>query len=78
MLHIANAWDQIPFYYSVSCATLSKLPIATFEMEIIAYGTGGKHKACRPNPTLHLVLSGPTPCFNLAAASPSSLPLVKE
>ena len=39
--------------------------------------TGGKHKARGPNPALHLVLSGPAPCFYLAAA-PSSLPLVKE
>ena len=41
------------------------------------YCTGGKHKACRPNPALHLVLSVPAPCFYPAAA-PSSLPLVKE
>ena len=31
----------------------------------------------RPNPTLHLVLSGLAPCF-YPAAVPSSLPLVKE
>ena len=39
--------------------------------------TGGKHKAHRPNPALHLVLSGPAPCF-CPAAAPGSLPLVKE
>ena len=39
--------------------------------------TGGKHKACRLNPALHLILSGPAPCFYPVAA-PSSLPLVKE
>ena len=41
------------------------------------YGTGGKHKACGLNPTLHLVLSGPAPCFYPAAA-PSSHLTVKE
>ena len=41
------------------------------------YSTGGKHKACGPNPALHLVLSSPAPCF-YPAAVPSSLPLVKE
>ena len=43
----------------------------------IFQGTGGKHKACGPNPALHLVLSGPSPCF-YPAATLSSLPLVKE
>ena len=39
--------------------------------------TGGKHKACGPNPALHLLLSGPAPCFYPVAAL-SSLPLVRE
>ena len=39
--------------------------------------TGGKHKAHRPNPAFHLVLSGPAPCF-YPASVPSSLSLVKE
>ena len=41
------------------------------------HSTGVKHKARRLNPALHLVLSGPAPCFYPAAA-PSSVPLVKE
>ena len=43
----------------------------------LVYTTGDKHKACGPNPALHLVLSGPAPCF-YPVAVPSSLPLVKE
>ena len=43
----------------------------------IVYSTGGKHKARGPNPALHLVLSGPTPCFYPVAA-PSSRLTVKE
>ena len=41
------------------------------------YITSGKHKARRPDPALHLVLSGLAPCF-YPMAVPSSLPLVKE
>ena len=33
--------------------------------------------SCRPNPARHLVLSGPAPCFYLAAA-PSSRLAVEE
>ena len=40
-------------------------------------GTGSKHKAHGPNPALHLVLSGPAPCF-YPAAVPSSRLTVKE
>ena len=40
-------------------------------------GTGGKPKACGLNPALHLVLSGPTPCFYLAVV-PSSHLTVEE
>ena len=43
----------------------------------IMYGPGGKHKARGPNPALHLVLSGPTPCF-YPVAVPSSHLTVKE
>ena len=35
--------------------------------------TGGKPKARGPNPALHLVLSGPAPCFYPAAALSSHL-----
>ena len=38
---------------------------------------GGKHKTHGPNLVLHLVLSGPTPCFYPVAA-PSSFLLLKE
>ena len=41
------------------------------------YTTGGKHKARRPNPALHIVLSGPAPCF-YPAAVPSSRLTIKE
>ena len=41
------------------------------------YSTGGKDKARRRNPALHLVLSGPAPGFYLAAALSSHL-TVKE
>ena len=57
-----------------------KLPLPTAALVASLLGplsTGGKHKARGPNPALHLVLSGPAPCFYLAAA-PSFLPLVKE
>ena len=43
-------------------------------LPLFSYGTGGKQKAGGPNPALHLVSSGPTPCF-YPAAVPSSLPL---
>ena len=43
----------------------------------ILLDTGGKHKARWLNPTLHLVLSGPAPCFYPAAALSSGL-TVKE
>ena len=39
--------------------------------------TGCKHKACGPNMALHLVVSGPAPCFYPVAA-PSSRLIVKE
>ena len=39
--------------------------------------TGGQYKAPGLNPALHLVLSGPTPCFYLVAA-PRSCLTVKE
>ena len=39
--------------------------------------TGGNHKAHGPNPALHLVLSGPVPCFYPAAVLSSCL-TVKE
>ena len=54
----------------------TKVYIMTLNPNIV-YCTGGKHKARRPNPALHLVLSSPAPCFYPAAA-PSSLLLVKE
>ena len=41
------------------------------------WSADGKHKARRPNPTLHLVLSGLAPCFYLAAV-PNSRLSVKE
>ena len=41
------------------------------------YSTDGKHKACGPNPALHLVLSSPAPCFYLVAALSSRL-TIKE
>ena len=47
------------------------------QTEMMLYTTGGKRKACRPSPALHLVLSSPAPYFYPAAAL-SSLPLVKE
>ena len=43
----------------------------------MVYSTGGKHKACGPNPALHLVLSSLAPCSHLVAV-PSFLLLVKE
>ena len=43
----------------------------------ILYITGGKQKARRPNPALHLVLSGPAPCFYWAMVL-SSCFTVKE
>ena len=43
----------------------------------LVYSTGGKHKACRPNLALHLVLSGLAPCFYPAATLSSHL-TVKE
>ena len=41
------------------------------------HDTGGKHKALRPNPALHLISSHPAPCFYPAAAL-SSRVTVKE
>ena len=57
-----------------------KLPLPTAALVASLLGplsTGGKHKARGPNPALHLVLSGPAPCFYPAAASSSRL-TVKE
>ena len=39
--------------------------------------TGGKHKAHRPNPALHLVSSSPAPCF-YPVALPSSAQLLRS
>ena len=64
--------DSAPFY------ALDLSPVlACCLVALIHYCTGGKHRAHRPNPAFYLLLSGPAPCFYLAAA-PSSLPLVKE
>ena len=71
-LHLAGP----PSTSTVICLR-SEFAISVSGYHCIIYITGGKHKACRPNPSLHLILSGPLPCFYPAAA-PSSLPLVKE
>ena len=43
----------------------------------IEHGGGGQTQGPRADSPLHLVLSGPAPCFYPAAA-PSSLPLLEE
>ena len=47
------------------------------EFSLKIYATGGKHSSHRPTPALHLVLSGPAPCFYPAAVLSSRL-TVKE
>ena len=69
---------NVYYFRTVDAVFKNKMcSVITVCSNFIQYSTGGKHKARRPNPALHLVLSGPAPCFYPAAA-PSSLPLVKE
>ena len=67
-LEHSNVWKMFITrkYFSYSVHITSKL-----------HGSIEQRWPCGPNPALHLVLSGPAPCFYPAAAL-SSLPLVKE
>ena len=71
-----------PSFASVTCFLSPHSPAGSrflrlTDTSVTFWITGGKHKAGRPNPALHLVLSGPAPCFYPAAALSSRL-TVKE
>ena len=78
-----NVFPEVMFTYQntqVICMSVTLncrvfLRSLTFYMTL--YSTGGKHRAQGPNVALHHVLSGPAPCFYLAAV-PSSHLTVKE
>ena len=79
LFFIVYTIPDVPHSLPLSTSTLPSayLPLGHHHTVISIYSTDGKHKACGLNPALHLVLSGPAPCF-YPMAVPSSLPLVKE
>ena len=72
--------DQLPpIYAPIKDQTHNIGRYSDWESNLQRFGLQHRWQtqACGPNPALHLVLSGPAPCF-YPAASPSSLPQVKE
>ena len=74
---------MLPLFHREMCVCVwflwkwSQRPAFKNASGVLLAGQGGKHKSRGPSPALHLVLSGPAPCFYLAAAQ-SSFSLVKE